>query len=70
MSEYGPKFDRTVRRWVMLENEHDSRHPDQDRCGRVGVCAFLFEANKLEREIIEALEAWRKNDPQRIRPEL
>lgn len=56
---YGPTFDALVRRWAVIENEHDKHHPDRGECGGVGGCSMMFAAHQLEDEIIEALDAWR-----------
>jgi hypothetical protein len=59
-STYGYDVDALITRWAHLENEHDRHHPDRDECGGVGGCSMMFAAVRLEHEIIEALEKWRK----------
>lgn len=60
VSVYGAKFDRTVKGWALIENEHDRQHPDRGQCGGVGACSMMYAANVLEQEMIEALDEWRK----------
>lgn len=59
-SRYGAGFDRKVRQWSVLENEHDRYHPDREDCGGVGGCSMMFAAGRLEQEMIEALVARRR----------
>jgi hypothetical protein len=60
MSEYGAQFDRLAQRWAVVENEHDKIHADRDRCGGVGGCTMMHTAVRLEQEMIDALEEWRR----------
>lgn len=60
MSEYGAVFDRLAERWRVMENEHDRYHLDRARCGGVGDCSLMLASTGLERELLEALDAWRE----------
>lgn len=58
-SMYGAAFDGLAERWAVIENSHDEIHPDRGECGGVGGCSMMLMANRLESEMIEALERWR-----------
>lgn len=59
MSEYGEQFDDLLRRWMVIEDEHDRHHPDRGDCGGVGGCSMMFAAVGLQQEAIDALNEWR-----------
>jgi hypothetical protein len=56
---YGSEFDKLAARWAVIENAHDETHPDRGECGGVGACSMMLTANRLEQQMIEALEQWR-----------
>lgn len=60
MSDYGAEFDRLARAWATVETEHDRQHPDRSECGGVGGCSMMFAAVTLEREMVDALNDWRR----------
>jgi hypothetical protein len=62
-SEYGAEFDALAEKWRVLENEHDKQHPDRSDCGGVGNCSMMFASNRLESEMVDALDAWRAARP-------
>lgn len=62
VSAYGALFDRLAERWRVIENEHDRDHPDRSECGGVGGCSIMFASVRLEQEMIDALEEWRKRN--------
>jgi dihydroxyacid dehydratase/phosphogluconate dehydratase len=63
VSAYGATFDRLAETWRVIENEHDKEHPDRSRCGGVGACSMMFTANRLESEMVDALNDWRGRNP-------
>jgi hypothetical protein len=60
-SKYGRRFDQLAEQWRVIENAHDREHPDRDECGGVGGCSMMFTAVRIEQEMIEALEDWRRS---------
>jgi hypothetical protein len=59
-SKYGRRFDQLAEQWRVIENAHDREH-DRDECGGVGGCSMMFTAVRIEQEMIEALEDWRRS---------
>jgi hypothetical protein len=59
-SFYGDAFDALAGRWAVLENIHDTEHPNRDQCGGVGDCSMMMAAHKLETQMIDALVEWRR----------
>lgn len=62
-ARYGFTFDGLAARWANLENEHDRIHPERNQCGGVGGCTIMAAAVDLEREMLLALDEWRKRGP-------
>lgn len=62
MSQYGEQFDRLADRWAVLEQEHDKIHPQRDQCGGVGGCSLMFVAHRMEQDMIDLLETWRRRE--------
>jgi len=60
VSMYGFHFDQLAERWAVIENEHDRHHPDRGECGGVGGCSMMHAAVRLQDEMIEELEEWRR----------
>jgi hypothetical protein len=58
-SPYGAKFDRLAETWQVIENRHDTLHPDRSECGGVGQCSMMAVAVDLQHEMIEELINWR-----------
>ena len=63
MSEYGAEFDRAAETWRVIENQHDTIHPNRSKCGGVGGCSMMAAAVDLERKMIDALTQWRARHP-------
>lgn len=59
---YGAEFERHAETWRVVENEHDTIHPDRSECGGVGGCSMMLAAHHLKEKMIDALTEWRERN--------